>query len=205
MEHKWLEWSKQLQAIAQSGLTYCKDPYDKERYEQLRDISVDILASYTGISHEKIKLTFASDTGYATPKVDVRAVIFHKDQILLVREKSDNAWALPGGWADIGYSPAEVAMKEVQEEAGLLVEPIKLLAVLDKKCHQHPPDPFHVYKIFIHCAIIGGELTGGLETSEVAFFSEHSLPELSQSRNTKSQIISMFEYLKDPNKAVLFD
>ena len=205
MEPKWLEWGKQLQAIAQSGLTYCKDPYDIERYEQLRNISIDILANYTAISHEKIKLTFASESGYATPKLDVRAVIFRNDQILLVREKADNAWALPGGWADIGFSPAEVAIKEVNEEAGFIVEPVKLLAVLDKKFHSHPPEPYHVYKVFIECAIIGGQAQKGLETSDVAFFSEHELPELSISRNTKSQILSMFQYLKDPHKAAMFD
>jgi len=193
MEPKWLEWSKQLQAIAQSGLTYCKDPYDKERYEQLRNISIDILANYTAISHEKIKLTFASESGYATPKLDVRAVIFRDEQILLVREKADNAWALPGGWADIGFSPAEVAMKEVLEESGFIVEPVRLLAVLDKKFHPHPPEPYHVYKIFIQCAIIGGQAQKGLETSDVAFFSEQELPELSVSRNTKSQQAAMFD------------
>ncbi|WJH33688.1 NUDIX hydrolase N-terminal domain-containing protein [Paenibacillus sp. CC-CFT747] len=138
MDTKWLEWAKQIQAISQIGLTYSKDPYDLERYEALRELSVDILAYHTTASREQIRLTFASDTGYATPKVDVRAVIFEKDRLLLVREKIDGAWALPGGWADIGYSPSEVAVKEVKEESGYDVKPSRLLAVLDKKFHLHP-------------------------------------------------------------------
>lgn len=205
MQPKWLEWSQQIQAIAQSGLAYCKDPYDIERYEQLREISVDILASYSTMTHEKIEHLFANDKGYATPKVDIRAVIFEQNKILLVREKSDQAWALPGGWADIGYSPAEVAMKEVQEEAGLIVKADKLLAVMDKQKHNHPPDAHYIYKIFIACSITGGQLSGGLETSEVGFFTESNLPPLSTSRNTKEQIQAMFEFLKQPKKAVIFD
>lgn len=205
MEPKWLEWAKKIEAIAQTGLTYVKDVYDRERYEELRDLSVEILAEYTNVSHEKIALTFASDTGYATPKVDIRGVVFREGKILLVRETIDGAWALPGGWADIGLSPSEIAVKEVREEAGYTVEPVRLLAVLDKKFHQHPPEPYHIYKLFILCEIVGGEAATGIETSEVAFFGEDELPPLSVERNTEAQLRLMFDYLRNPEKPVILD
>lgn len=205
MEPKWLAWAKQIQAVAQTGLTYAKDVYDIERYEMLRQLSIDILSEYTDIGKETIKLTFAGDTGYATPKVDIRAVVFQDDKILLVREKIDGAWALPGGWADIGLSPSEIAVKEAKEESGFDVEPVRLLAVLDKKFHRHPPEPYHIYKLFIQCRIVGGQAVGGMETSEVGFFDRDNLPELSAQRNTPAQLRMMFEFLDDPAKEVLLD
>jgi len=205
MEIKWLEWAKGIQAIAQTGLAYSKDVYDIERYEQLRQLSIDILSGYTDAGTDKIKLAFASDTGYATPKVDVRAVVFQDERILLVREKIDGAWSLPGGWADVGLSASEVAVKEVQEESGYLVAPIRLLAVLDKKFHDHPPEPYHVYKMFIQCRIVGGEALSGIETSEVAFYSMDELPELSLERNTEAQVKTMFQFLADPNRETILD
>ncbi|MBY9080836.1 NUDIX hydrolase [Paenibacillus sp. HN-1] len=205
MEAKWLSWAKEIQAIAQTGLEYGKDVYDLERYEALRELSIDIMENYTFESREKIKLAFADDKGYATPKVDIRGVVFQEGKILMVREKNDGKWALPGGWADIGYSPSEIASKEIWEESGFEARPVRLLAVLDKKFHGHPPDPYHIYKLFILCEITGGEAAGGVETSEVGFFGEEELPELSVSRNTEAQIRTMFEYLRDPDKPVLLD
>ncbi|GLX68010.1 NUDIX hydrolase [Paenibacillus glycanilyticus] len=205
MEFKWLDWAKQMQAIAQTGLTYATDVYDIERYEALRQMSVEIMAEYTSVSHEQIALTFASDNGYTTPKTDIRAVIFRDDKILLVREKIDGGWSMPGGWSDIGYSPKEVAVKETQEEAGFDTTAVRLLAVLDKKFHNHPPSPYHVYKMFILCEITGGEATAGVETSEVGFFGIDELPELSIERNTVEQVQLMFEYLHDPSKEVVLD
>ncbi|MCR8844525.1 NUDIX hydrolase [Paenibacillus sp. SC116] len=202
---KWLEWAKQIQAIAQTGLTYTQNEYDIERYEALRDLSVDILANYTFTDKEKIALTFASDLGYATPKVDIRGVVFRDNKILLIREKIDGAWALPGGWADIGFSPSEIAVKEVKEESGFDVVPVRLLAVMDKKFHNHPPEPYHVYKLFIRCEIVGGAAAAGLETSAVEFFDADHLPELSLERNTAKQIRTMFEFLEHPDKPVILD
>ena len=193
MEPKWLEWAKQLQSIAQAGITYSKDIYDLERFELIRQISVDMMAEQTGTEMETIKNLFANETGYATPKVDIRAVIFHKQKLLMVKEKADGLWALPGGWADIGLTPSEVAIKEVQEETGFHVKAIKLLAVMDKKCHPHPPSPYHTYKMFILCEIIGGQSTEGVETSAVEFFEKDKLPPLSIGRNTETQIQMMFE------------
>lgn len=192
LDNKWLEWAKQLQAIAQAGLTYSKDVYDIERFEQIRDISVEIMSQYTTTDMSIIKELFANETGYATPKVDIRAAIFENDQILMVREKSDGKWALPGGWADIGLSPSEVAIKEVKEEAGLDVRTIRLLAVHDKKFHEHPPSPYHVYKLFVQCEIVGGQAAAGTETDAVKFFGEDALPELSTERNTEDQIKMAF-------------
>ncbi|WP_054957260.1 NUDIX hydrolase [Paenibacillus dakarensis] len=205
MTPKWLEWAKELQAISQAGLAYSKDVYDIERFEQLRDLSVSILHEYTDIEHEKIRFLFASDTGYPTPKVDIRGVVFQDGKILLVRERLDGAWSLPGGWADIGLSAKEVVVKEIKEESGYDVRPVRLLAVLDKKFHDHPPEAQHVYKIFILCELTGGKAGGGIETSEAAFFAEDHLPGLSVQRNTKRQIEVMFEYLRNPAKEVWFD
>ncbi|MFD0715775.1 NUDIX hydrolase [Paenibacillus sp. GCM10027626] len=205
MELRWLEWAKQMQALAQTGLTYTKDIYDIERYEALRELSVEILASYTSVSKEKIELAFASERGYATPKSDIRGVVFHANKILLVRENMDGAWSLPGGWADIGLSPSEIAVKEVKEESGFDVTPVRLLAVLDKKFHNHPPEPYHVYKLFIQCEIVGGTAESGIETSAVGFFERDRLPELSLQRNTPEQVRLMFEFLDHPDKPVILD
>ncbi|MCM3699344.1 NUDIX hydrolase [Paenibacillus macerans] len=200
----WLEWAKQIQAISQAGLAYSKDMYDLERFEMLRDLSVDILNRYTEVETEKIRSLFAAETGYATPKVDVRGVVFQDDRILLVKERIDGAWALPGGWADIGLSPKEIAVKEVKEESGLDVVPIRLMAVLDKKFHQHPPEPWHVYKLFMLCEIAGGEAEPGMETLQVGFFGKDELPPLSVERNTLQQIQKLFALRHQPNE-VWFD
>ncbi|MFT4415795.1 NUDIX hydrolase [Fredinandcohnia humi] len=205
MEPKWLEWAKQLQSIAQAGLTYSKDVYDLERFEMVRNISIEILSQQTSIDKTVIKELFANETGYATPKVDIRSVVFKDNKILMVREKDDGGWSLPGGWGDIGLSPSEVAVKEVQEESGFDVRAIKLIGVLDKKCHPHPPSPYHVYKMFIQCEIIGGNPIEGIETSDVGFFAENELPSLSVERNTESQLQLVFKHLHNPQEPVFFD
>lgn len=205
MEPKWLQWAKQLQSIAQVGLTYSKDVYDLERFELIRGISVEMLSYQTGIDKTRIKDSFANETGYATPKVDIRAVIFQDNKLLMVKENADGDWALPGGWADIGLTPSEVAVKEVKEESGFDVKAVKLLGVLDKKCHPHPPSLYHVYKMFIQCEIIGGEPMQGIETNAVAFFSENELPSLSKARNTQSQIEWIFKSLNNPQEPVYLD
>lgn len=205
MEPKWLEWAKQLQSIAQAGLTYSKDKYDLERFEMIRNLSSEMLSQQTQMDKSVIKEIFANETGYATPKVDVRAVIFKENKILMVKEEAKGVWALPGGWADIGLSPSEVAIKEVQEESGYDVEAVKLIGVFDKHKHPHPPSAYHVYKIFIHCVITGGKPETGIETSAVDFFAENELPKLSVARNTESQIRFVFEYLHNPQRAIYFD
>ncbi|MEJ8302383.1 NUDIX hydrolase [Saccharibacillus sacchari] len=205
MQPKWLEWAKQIQAISQAGLEYSKDVYDLERFEMLRTISLEIMHEYTGVETTKLRELFAGESGYATPKVDVRGVIFQEDRILLVRERLDGAWSLPGGWADIGLSAKENVVKEIGEETGYTAEAGKLLAILDKKFHDHPVSPFHVYKMFIRCEITGGEAAATMETSEVGFFDKNNLPPLSVERNTERQVKEMFEYLRDPERAVWMD
>lgn len=205
MQLKWLEWAKQIQAISQAGLAYSKDPYDLERFEMLRELSVEIVSGYADVETDKVRGLFARETGYATPKVDVRGVVFQDGKILLVRERLDGAWALPGGWADIGLSPKEVAVKELKEEAGLDVRAVRLLGVLDKKFHDHPPSPWHVYKMFVLCEILGGELQAGMETLQADFFAENELPELSTERNTEKQLRWLFESVRNPGAAVVLD
>ena len=201
---KWLQLAHQLQSIAQAGLTYSENKYDIERFEQLLQISKEIVVDHSEISSEKIDKIFDMEEGYLTPKVDVRGVIFREEKLLMVKETLDGKWALPGGWADVGYTPSQVVEKEVQEEAGLIVKATDLMAVMDKKCHPHPADLYYVYKMFFLCKEQGGKLQQGMETSDVGFFGINEIPELSTGRNTTSQIKKIFE-LKDKSFQTLFD
>ncbi|MCM3744893.1 NUDIX hydrolase [Sporosarcina luteola] len=205
MSTQWLDWAKRIQALAQSGLAFSKDIYDIERYEEFRKISVEIMSEHTDLEIHKIESLFTNETGYQTPKVDVRGVVFKNDQILMVKENIDDKWALPGGFCDIGLSPSENIVKEIKEESGFDVIPVRLIALLDKNKHPHPPEPYHYYKIFILCEIIGGEPAIGPETNQVEFFTENNLPSLSLNRNTESQLATMFEFLEDPEKGTVFD
>ena len=198
--YPWLEIAKKLQAVAQAGLEYSGNKYDIDRYNQIRQLSLEIMHDFTELPMKKLVDVFTSEKGYQTPKVDVRGVVFRSNKILLVKETIDGCWSVPGGWADVGLTPFEVARKEVLEEAGLEVSPIRLLAVLDKKRHNHPPDLYHIYKIFILCEEQGGILQNGMETSEVGFFSQDDLPPLSEPRITEEQIGLMFEFNNNPGK-----
>ncbi len=203
--YAWLDMAKRMQALAQSGLEYSDNKYDRDRYQQMRELSLEIMHDFTGLKMDRLVGVFASEQGYQTPKVDVRGVVFRGDQILMVRETIDGNWSLPGGWADVGLTPSEVAVKEVREESGLEVVPERLLAVLDKKRHNHPPDLFHIYKIFILCRETGGELKGGMETSETGFFGPDEFPPLSVPRISTEQIRLMYEFKNDPLKPAAFD
>lgn len=205
MDPKWLDWSKRLQAIAQNGLTFTTDPFDKERYEQVQRIAAEIMASYSELDEDKILDFFRYEIGYATPKVDVRGAVFRDDRILLVREREECLWTLPGGWADIGDSPREAVAREVLEESGYDVHVAKLAALYDRNKHDHPPLVYHIYKLFFICDIIGGEPKGSLEVDAVDFFAEDDLPELSTSRITTHQIQRMFEHHRNPSLPTEFD
>lgn len=205
MSHKWIEWAMKIQSISKNGLAFSKDVFDIERYEQLQKLSAEILSEYSELEMASVLNLFELDKGYQTPKVDVRGVVFKNRQILLVREKNDQKWSLPGGFCDIGLSPSENIVKEIQEESGFEVQTKKLLAVLDMKKHPHPPQPYHYYKMFIQCEIIGGEPKIGIETQEINFFAENDLPNLSLSRVTESQIHLLFEFMKNPKKETIFD
>lgn len=205
METKWLDIARQLQSIAQAGLSFSDNKYDIDRYQQLRDISLKMINEITDIKIEKLTRIFAAEKGYQTPKVDIRGVVFRDDKILMVKETIDDLWSVPGGWADVGLTPFQVAAKEVMEESGLNVEPVRLLAVLDKKSHAHPPDLFHIYKIFILCHEKGGKMKPGMETSQVAFFGFNELPPLSTNRITREQISMLFEFHYHPDKSAICD
>jgi ADP-ribose pyrophosphatase YjhB (NUDIX family) len=205
MEPKWLSWAKQLQAIAQSGLTYSKDKYDIERFQQIRNLSVEILNEYTEISTEKIKDLFCNETGYQTPKVDIRGAVFKEDKILLVKESIDGCWSMPGGWAEFNLSIKENIIKEIREESGLNVVPKRLIAVLDRNKHNEPVTPYGIYKIFVLCDFVDGEFKSNIETEESGFFSLGDLPPLSLGRNTKKQIEMCFEANTQDNFLTIFD
>jgi len=205
-----LEYAQRLQAIAQAGIAYHRNPYDLERYQELRALSARLLEELTDEPIEKIVRMFASETGYPTPKVDIRSVMFRGDnEVLLVQEKADhNNWTLPGGWADVGCTPFEAAIKEAEEETGLRVKPVRLLAVLDKRKHPHPPQPWHVYKVFIQCRIEGGELKQVTpETCGARWFGKDELPriQLSTDRVTLSQLENLFRFAVDPTLLPLCD
>lgn len=204
-QHPWLEWIKQVHALSHWGLTYSKDPFDLERYEVLKALSVQMMADFSQMDKSRIEALFANEEGYITPKVDVRGVIFQDNQVLLVQEKRDKRWTIPGGWADIGLSPSEVAVKEVFEEAGLTVKPVKMLAMLDRKYFGKPVSPYHIYKVFIQCEILEGTPTGGLETLEARFFAEDQLPELSPYKVTPEQMTLLFQHNQDPNRPTDFN
>jgi len=205
MKEKWLYWATQLQSIAQAGLTFSNDRYDLERYQKIRDLSVEILNEYTGIGYEKVKDLFASETGYQTPKVDIRAVVIKDSRILLVKERTDGKWSLPGGWADVNSSVGESAVRECREEAGTEVTPKRILAVQLANKHNNKLFPYTIYKIFVECEHIRTEFADNTETDEACFFSSDSLPELSEIRNTRSQIEMCFNAVTLNPFEALFD
>lgn len=204
-----LDWARRLQALAQTGLTYAQDPFDIERYVAIRQIAAEIAAG-TGAGAEvaAFAAAFERETGYATPKVDVRGAVFDSEgRILLVRERSDGKWTLPGGWADVGVSPAENVTREIFEEAGFRTRALRLLAVYDRSRHEHPPMLHSVYKLFFHCEITGGEAAthGTSETDGVAFFAQGEIPPLSTGRVTAAQIDRFFDHHRQPGLPTDFD
>jgi ADP-ribose pyrophosphatase YjhB (NUDIX family) len=202
----WLDWAQRLQAISQTGLTYCRDPFDTERYEAIREIAAEIMAKGTGLTDASfITNLFKGEVGYATPKVDVRAAVFDQDRVLLVREREDGCWTLPGGWADIGCSPSLNVIREVREESGYESEVLKLAAVYDRNLHGHPPIPFYTYKLFFISRLIGGMTAHSIETDGVDFFDENGIPQLSLTRVTPTQIRHMFEHYRHPEWPTSFD
>jgi len=200
-----IELVKQIQAIAYAGLEYCENDFDRERYNELKKLSQLLLTELTDSPLEKIQNLFVNEVGYQTPKVDVRAVIFKENKILMVKEKIDGRWSIPGGWADIGYSPSEIAIKEAKEEAGAEVKAVRLLAVIDKLKHDYPISPFHIYKLFILCELVNDAISSGTETSDVNFFAQNNLPPLSATRITAEQISMLFRLWENPSEQVVFD
>lgn len=206
MEPRWAVWAKELAAVAQNGLTYTQSPYEHERYEKVRRIAAEILAEGSGYRPEPVIALWQREKGYATPKVDVRGVVFRDDKILLVREALDGGWTLPGGWADPCQSPREAVEREILEESGFETQAERLLAVYDRTRQGHTPAmPFHIYKLFILCRITGGAPKTSHETLGVDFFTEDTIPPLSLSRTLPTQIRRMFEFVRDPSLPPDFD
>jgi ADP-ribose pyrophosphatase YjhB (NUDIX family) len=205
-EPKWVSWARELQAIAQTGLHFADSEYDRERYRRIQNLSVEIFSEYSGESVSLINRLFENQTGYATPKVDVRGVVFRDAKLLLVRERADGLWTLPGGWADVNDAPSEAVEREILEESGFDAKAERLLALFDRARHAHePPFPYHVYKLFIQCRIEGGEARATKETSAAGFFAENEIPALSISRVTPEQIQFCFEMQQQTQAPPRFD
>jgi ADP-ribose pyrophosphatase YjhB (NUDIX family) len=201
-----MKWAQQIQAHTQSGLAYTQNEFDKKRLLEMQEIAASMMAAATGAELDEVQSVFEAQAGYATPKVDVRGVVFKGKKILLVRELLDNGrWTLPGGWADINEPPSLAVEREVREEAGMIVKARKIAAVFDRNLHGHPPYPFHAYKLFVVCDLIAEATPDPLETADPKFFAQNEIPELSASRVTLDEITVMFTHLADPNRPTDFD
>ncbi len=202
---QWLIWTQQLAALAQSGLAYSHNPFEIERYQQIRDIAARMLSEYGNEPFEYVNSLLAEQDGYATPKLDIRGVVFKDNRILLVKELADGGWTLPGGFIDVGEPPSRAVEREVWEESGYRVKATKLLAVLDRNLHGHPPYIFHLYKLFFRCELIGGQPADSIETSGADFFAEDEHPPLSIARFTEEELHRMFVHLRQPDLPTDFD
>lgn len=204
-DERWLQWAKRLQAAAQNGLEYNTDEFNVERYRAIRDIATEMMATYAEVDHAVVADLFHQQTGHATPKIDVRGVVFKDDGVLLVRERADGRWSIPGGWADVYDTPSEATVREIFEESGYRTRAVKLLALLDRTRQGHPPMPFHAYKAVFLCEIEAGEPTPSIETTEIGFFPQNALPPLSLGRVTPQQITRFFEHRAHPEWPADFD
>jgi ADP-ribose pyrophosphatase YjhB (NUDIX family) len=199
-----LSWTREIYSHAQSGLTYCKNEFDLERYKRLQEITAEMIASQSALDKETILESFSMQVGYATPKIDVRGAVVRDGKILLIHEKADGKWAMPGGWADIGDSPAEMVAREVREESGFEVSVDKLIGVYDANRIQ-PLEFYHAYKLIFLCTITGGEAQTSIETSGVDFFNPKYLPPLSLSRTNKRMVEEAMAHVKDPSRPAYFE
>lgn len=198
MDNKLLEWAIELQSIAQGGLYYCKDKFDIERFERIREISAEMISLQSDIPLEKVKDLFCNEIGYQTPKLDTRAAIFKNNKILLVQE-SNGTWSLPGGWVDVDLSIKENTIKEVKEEAGLNVTADMIIAVQDREKHNLPVYAYKVCKVFVLCSLIDGEFKKNIETIKSDYFSLDNVPLLATEKNNKEQIKMCFEAYQSTN------
>ena len=208
----WLAWARHLQGVAQNGLLFSENAFDRERYEVVRAVAAEMLAAAAGLPAPEVNARLLAETGYLTPKTDVRGVVFREPDgaLLLVREvHDDNRWTLPGGWADPGDTPAVAAVREVREESGYEVRATKLLALLDRDTQGHEPRLLAgVFKVFIRCELLGGAATDSHETAGAAFFAEDALPpesELSVARTTRAQLLRCFQHRREPELPADFD
>ncbi len=186
--------ARRLLAISQTGLHYCKEEYERERYREVAEIAAQLAAATSPDHADKIAALWAAEVGYATPKVDVRGAIFRENTVLLVRERVDGKWTMPGGWADVNDTPSFAVEKEIEQESGYTARAVKLAAVFDRNKHNHPAFIFHIWKMFFVCEITGGNPRESYETTGVDFFPIDALPELSTGRVTEAQIRRVYEH-----------
>lgn len=204
-DHQWLAWARAIQSIAQIGDTYAVNEWQHERYQRLMGIAAEIVSEHTRLPVDEITGNFGLQTGYATPKVDVRGAVFRGDELLLVEEKNGGGWTMPGGWADVGDSPAAGAEREVWEEAGYRVKAQRLIGVYDTN-RVEPLEYYHAYKLVFLCEIVGGEARVSYETTDVAFFSQDAIPEnFAGNRTHPRHVKDAFAVHYDPSKPVVFD
>lgn len=204
-EPRWLSIAREMRAIAQTGLTFTTDNFDRQRYSRLQELAALLMAQGSDAEFDTLITLLRQEKGYATPKVDVRGAIIQEGRILMVREISDGFWTLPGGWADVNQSPRECVEREIFEESGFKARAFKLAAVYDYQKSNRPGHIDSIYKMFFLCEIIGGTATVSDETSEVAFFAPEALPPLSMGRATQAQILRMFHHVEHPMTPADFD
>ena len=201
---KWLGWAREIFSLSQSGITYSGNPYDIDRYRRLQEITAEMIASQSEVSKESALDNFSMQAGYITPKVDVRGAVVQDGKILLIQERADGNWAMPGGWADLGDSPRSVAEREVWEESGFCVKAEKVVAVIDAN-RIEPMEFYHAYKIIFLCSLLGGEPRTSYETLAVDFFAPNDLPPLSIYRTNEEMLREVFAHVADPNRPTAFD
>ena len=202
---QWLTWAREIQALSQTGLAFNEPGFDTDRYIRLREIAAEIIDEYTSVSKSEALACFSAQPGYATVKVDVRGAVVQDGQILLVQERLDQRWCMPGGWADVGDKPSEMVAREVWAESGFEVKPVKILGIYDANRLQVPTEFFHAYKIVFMCEITGGQARPSDETMDVGFFDRHDLPPLSENRTNAQHIADVFAHHNDPLKLPVFD
>ena len=200
-----LEWARKVQAIAQNGLTFSRDPFDRARYQELVELTATMLTTELEAPLATVRAFWEGEHGYATPKVDVRGGVFRGEEVLLVRERADGRWTLPGGWVDVNDAPSGAVAREIFEESGYRARAVKLAALLDKNRHPHPPGVHHIYKLFFLCELTGGGPATSTETDAVGFFPVHALPELSVGRVLAPQIERLYRHQLDRSLPTDFD
>ena len=200
-----LEWARKVQAIAQNGLAFTRDPFDRERYTQLAELVATVLSTELRVPLAEARAFWNGESGYATPKVDVRGGVFADDRVLLVRERADGRWTLPGGWVDVNDAPSDAVAREIYEESGYRARAVKLAALVDKNRHPHPPGVHHIYKLFFVCELTGGSAATSSETDAVEFHRVKALPPLSTGRVLASQIERLYQHWLEPQLPTDFD
>ncbi len=202
---RWLAWAREIQGLAQTGMHYAKDDFQRQRYQRLLEIAAEMVSESSNLEYPQVLQTFSTTIGYATPRVDVRAAVFKDKRLLMVRERMDGGWTMPGGWADIGDLPSQAAEREVLEESGILAKAVRIVGVYDAN-RTGRLELFHAFKIVFLCELTGGNAMPSLETSEVAFFSRNELPSiLSGERTPLRHIHDAFACLDDPGLPTVFD